>query len=231
MRIQKLQSVLFAALFSFMAITLVGQTHDLDFFNGVDVGGDYQVTLVKADRSGYDIKMIKGDEKDIVIDVNKKTLMIKNRNSWGNSNEKAKITVYYTDDIDDIEASAGSTVSSDEVLSGEGMDIEVSSGAKVRVEIDTDDVDLEVSSGGSMTVIGKAKTVDCSASSGGKIKASGLIAETVEADASSGGSIKCHASKAIEAETSSGGDIRYSGNPKSKDLDTGWSGTIKKIQS
>jgi len=216
-------------LFVVLAISIQAQERQVDFFNGISTGGNVSVKLEKADKQGVKIKMIKGDAKDVITDVSDKTLKVKIKNKWSNSwsgkQTKAKVIVYYTE-LDDISASAGSSIMSDDVIVANDLDIEASSGASIRLEIKTDELDSGVSSGGSVKLSGNSSTAEFEASSGGSLKARDLIAKDVEAEASSGGSISCHATKSIEAEASSGGSISYDGEPKSVEIDSGRSGSI-----
>ena len=90
------------------------------------------------------------------------------------------------------------------------------------------DLDFDVSSGASVEASGNVNRVEADVSSGGAFNGRKLEAKHAEADVSSGGMIKIHCTESIEADASSGGSIKYYGDPKKKDVDAGYSGSIEK---
>ncbi len=85
---------------------------------------------------------------------------------------------------------------------------------------------MNTSSGSSVTIDGTTTNAVYDSSSGARIDAKFLIASIADADVSSGGNISLHATKKLKADASSGGSIKYKGNPASKNIDSGMSGSI-----
>lgn len=221
------KTFLFTIAMVFALASSYAQTRDVGNFDGVSVGGSIEVKLVKSDSPSLKYKMLQGDEENLITKVDDGVLRIKIKNSWGfgNKSAKAKIVVYYTE-LNEISASAGSKVLSEEVIAADRMKISCSSGASINLEIDAKKVNLGASSGGSANVSGSADMLSVGASSGGSVNAGDLISKQVDAEASSGGSVSCHASESIEADSSSGGSIDYGGNPKNKDISNNRSGSV-----
>ena len=216
---KKFTNLLLASLF---VISLSAQTRSLSNFNEIGVSGSITATLVKSNETKIDIKMIKGDEESLITEVEDGKLTVKFKKglmNW-NNNKKAEVTIYYKN-LDEIDASAGCSVSSEEVVSGNSLDLDVSSGASVRLEVEGEMVDVDASSGATVTVKGSSERADIDASSGASVNAQYLEANHTSADVSSGASISCVAHKSIEAEASSGGSIKYKGDPAQKNIDVG----------
>ncbi len=203
----------------------------VDHFQKVSASASVKIKLIKSDVQKVEFKMISGDEKSLVTEVKNKKLTIKIKSgmfNWSNKT-KASVKVYYTE-LDEIEASAGASIKSDELIYGRDMDVEVSSGAVTDLEIEAESIDVDVSSGGRILLEGSAKNGNFEASSGANIDALNMICDNVSADVSSGGHLKIHVNKKLTADASSGGSIRYRGNVEYTDTDSGWSGKIRRIK-
>jgi len=225
---KKLTNIIVLALLCIFAYgsQLTAQTRDVGAFSAISASGSVEVKLEKADQPSIKYKMTRGNSDDLITKVDKGTLKVYIKQSWGiKKNAKAKVIVYYTE-LNDISASAGSSVVTDEVIQSGSMELDVSSGASMRVAIDASAADISASSGASVRVEGNARMAEIDASSGASISASDLIAADVEVDASSGASVSCHATKSIEAEASSGGSVSYDGNPEQKEISKNYSGSV-----
>ena len=214
-----------------ISIAYSQSTRTVSHFEKVSASTNVKVKLIKSDAQKVEFKMTSGDEKSLVTEVKNKNLIIKIKSGMFNWNNKSKasVTVYYTE-LDEIKASAGATIKSDELIHSQEMDVDVSSGAVVDLEIKAENLDAEVSSGGRILLEGSADNGDFDVSSGAHLDASAMICDNVSADASSGGHLKIHVNKKLSADASSGGSIRYKGDVEYVDTDSGWSGEIKRIK-
>lgn len=200
---------------------------NLDQFNKLKITTDVQVVLVQSDDYKVEYKMLKGDKDAIHIKQKGNTLIIKIKGNGWFSNSKAMVTVYVPE-LNEIDVSAGASLSTSETYLFEELDVSVSSGASSRLRLKGKDLDFEVSSGASIEAMGYTHSIDVDASSGGLFDGRRLEAKRGEADVSSGGLIKINCSESIEADASSGGSIKYYGDPKNKDIESGYSGVIEK---
>ena len=219
---------LFFLVFSFA----YGQTtRTVGNFNKVSASSSVKVKLIKSNEQKVEFKMTRGNEEDLITEVKNNKLIIKIKSSMFNwkSNGKANVKVYYTD-LNSVEASAGATVKGDELIHAEEMNVEVSSGATVDVEVEAKNIDAEVSSGARLALEGSAEYGDFEVSSGGNLNAADMICDKVSAEASSGGNLKVHANKKLKADASSGGNIRYKGSAEHTNTDSGWSGSISRMK-
>lgn len=221
-------------LFFFITLSLnssfAQNTRKVDYFNKVSASASVKVKLIKSDEQRVEYKMLKGDEDRLITEVKNDRLIVKIKNkafNW-NNNTKAAVKVYYTE-LEAVSASAGATVKAEEPITGERVDVEVSSGAVMDVEVEASKVKAEASSGSRLLIEGSAEKGAFEVSSGANIDAVTLVCDNVKAEANSGGRMKVHANKKLHAEANSGGSIRYKGNADYVDSDSGWSGKVKKI--
>ena len=200
------------------------ETRDLDAFKYLDVSGSISVELIASNEHKVDIEMLRGNIEDLITEVNGKTLKLKFKSkgfNWNSNNKnKAKVKVYYSM-LDGIDASAGSNVRSESEVNADNMEIDVSSGASVKVSFDVEKLDVDISSGGSVKVSGEATKQYVDISSGASYIANDLKSKWCSVDASSGASAKVWVEEELEADASSGASIRYGGDPKHKDIDAG----------
>lgn len=213
----------------FSSFLLIGQTRDVGDFHAVKTSTSVNVTLVKSNDTKVEITMKKGSEKDLVTKVKNGVLYVKTKSgsgSWGN-NTSADVTVYFTE-LDEVSASAGSTLKTEDVIKGNRVEINVSSGATAKLEVDAQTVDVDVSSGATLKLKGEASKGSFEASSGSTLNAYKFETEYAVAEASSGATVSLHVNDSLEAEAGSGGSINYTGDVKNKKIDAGWSGSIKR---
>lgn len=215
-----------------MSLSLVnGQSvRDVGNFDEVSASSNVSVKLIKSDKQKVEFKMTRGDEADFVAKVKNNRLILKVKSgilNYGNKS-KAQVKVYYTD-LYGVSASAGASIKSDDLINTSKMDVDVSSGARIDIEVETEKLSADASSGGRMSLEGSAKNGDFDVSSGANLDASDMICDNVTADASSGGDLQVHANKKLNADVSSGGSIRYSGDAEYVNTDKSWSGQVKKV--
>lgn len=225
-------------IFTFLCLSVVAQTsYKLDPFTAVSVGGNYETQLIKSSEPKIEITMLKGDLADVKYGVSNGKLKVETKGrNWtffGGAKLKAKLKIYYTS-LSSISASAGATVSSSEVISGNNMSISVSSGADLaisanasiaeidvssgsssKININSSKLTVDASSGSSIDLKGKvSETANFSASSGSDIDAQELWVACADASVSSGASISVWPTDYLSASASSGGSVSYKGEPK-----------------
>jgi hypothetical protein len=222
-------STLFILFLIFSSFSLQGQTRDIGDFHALSASTSVNVTLVKASAPSIEYTMKKGNDKNLVTEVKNGVLYVKTTSDtgdWGN-NTKADVTVYYTN-LDEVKASAGCTVKTKEAIVADRMEIEVSSGSSAELEVRAETIEVDASSGATLNLKGEAGKGDFEASSGSTLNAYYFEAENADVEANSGASVSIHVNDTLDAEAGSGGSISYTGDVKSKKIDAGWSGSIKR---
>jgi hypothetical protein len=126
-------------------------------------------------------------------------------------NKSAKVYVSYKT-LNDISASSGSSLTTENELKTGKLEIRASSGASINAKIVCTDLELHTSSGASADISGRATNLDVSTSSGASIDAGDLLTDYAKASASSGGGVKINVAKGLQASASSGGSVRYKGD-------------------
>jgi len=215
---------LIVALLTINPSNTANETRNVDAFMYVDVAGSITVNLIPSDEHKVDIEMLRGDSEDLITEVRSNTLKLKFKSkgfNWNGSNKnKARIDVYYRS-LEGISASAGSSVKSDNEVVADNMEIDVSSGASVKVGFEVRALEVDVSSGGSVKLEGETERQHVEVSSGASYTGTELKSQECSVEASSGASAKVWVERDFEADASSGATIKYKGDPKNRDIDAG----------
>jgi len=206
------------------------QERNVKGFNAIKVSTGIDLYLSMGNDES--VKIVADDDiiDDIKTEVKDGTLLIymKQKNSWfnwnGNQSRKAYVTVK---ELVALDASSGSDVETETTLEGDELEVNVSSGADVKLQLHIKNFSIDTSSGSDAKLSGSVKYLNAEASSGSDINASDLEAAFCKAKASSGSDISLTVTEEIQAKASSGGDIVYSGNPKTKDIDESSGGDVR----
>jgi len=206
------------------------ETRQVSNFNGIKVstGIDLYITMGTTEE----VKIVADDEiiDDLITEVKDGTLRIymKQSNNWfnwnsGNQTRKAYVTVK---ELESIDASSGSDVSSENTLTGEDLKVNASSGSDVAIDIYYKNVWVDTSSGSDAKLSGKVKTLYAEASSGSDIVAKNLESKICKVSVSSGSDATVNVADELYANASSGGDVGYYGNPQVKDINESSGGDV-----
>jgi len=197
------------------------QTRQVSGFHGISVSSGLDLQLTQKNVEEVQVEADSEDQDKIITKVEDGILKIYIREkswprlNWNNKNRKVYVS-FKT--LDHLQASAGSDVKSLSALKPDKLNLDVSSGSHVKLELDANELHVETSSGSGVSLNGKATVFHVSASSGSDIDAGALESNKCSANASSGSNIKVNVTGELDANASSGGDITYTGNPKTKNV-------------
>ena len=178
-------------------------------FNSVKAYDRINVTLVKSSENRVEIK---GDDVEILNKNGElKIRMIPTKIMQG---DKVFVTVYY-EDIDEIQASQGSKISSED-LESKKLSITSNEGSVLNLYVDTHLLNVKANSGGIINISGTAETQDVLVNSGASYNGEDLKSEVTSVTANAGGTAEIYASKTINATTRAGGNIEVYGSPKNR---------------
>lgn len=232
----------FKTMFILMLVTVIGinsavagnnsktEIRNVKDFNAVKVSAGIDLYLKMGDSE--EVKVVADDDiiDKVITEVKDGTLHVYMKKSswigWGfNGSRKVYVSVK---ELTKINASSGSEVKSENTLTGENLDVKVSSGSEVVIDVVYKNFSVDTSSGSEAKISGKTKTLKAEASSGSEIKANNLESKICKARASSGSEIDINVSDEIYANASSGADINYYGNPGVKDINESSGGDVKR---
>ncbi|MFT6661887.1 MAG: hypothetical protein ACJA0K_001883 [Maricaulis maris] len=183
------------------------ETREFAGFTAIDANGGYELVVVQGETFSVELVGDADDFDDIEIEVERGTLEIDQDTGWFSRRHSLDVVVQVTMPV--IE----------ELDFGRGLSAEVSG-------IDSEQLDVDVSTGASVRLSGSCNALEIDASTGTSLNARNLICARVNVDASTGASVSAHATEASDASASMGASVRIHGNPPSRHASSSMGGSV-----
>ena len=224
------QSRLFSYLFCFLAMSFVNslaaqKAISVESFSEIELTGRLNVELKIADKEEVIIETKGIEVEDIGVNVKGGVLRINALKAFKNKNIEINITIYHKD-LYEISASAGAIVTKGETLNGDKLDLDVSSGAKISIDIIVKSLKAFTASGASLILSGKVESGQLTALTGGMIDGKKLEAERAYVVSSTGASILVKAISELDIRSNTGGNVTYYGTPVKKTIKKAMAGKV-----
>lgn len=205
---------------------VVEEVREVGKFSEVKVTSGMNVHFIQGDTSKVTVVADNNLLEIIETRVIGQTLEIKTlANIWSASSKKVVIT---TDNIRAIHGTAGSNIYTDGRLLVDQLSIRASAGSNFRMDLTGQEIDISVSSGANVFLEGIVGMLVVRTSSGANVKAEDFRAEVSDIKVSSGANVWITTMKELTAHASSGGNIFYYGSPEKTNTSSSSGGNISK---
>lgn len=202
------------------------ETRNVKPFNKVHVTTGMNVRFVQGDQQKVVVVADENLHEIIETFVDDGTLEIRAKaNIWRAEEKKVIVTI---NDIEEIEATAGSNIKTESTLTAGNVRIKSSAGSNIHLDMTGNTIELSASSGSNIFFGGSYKEAELKVSSGANIKAEDLKVDKCRARASSGANIWITVNGELDAEASSGGNVFYQGSPKQVNVSSSSGGNVIK---
>ncbi len=181
-------------------------------FKSIEVSSGIKVVVEQTDNKSITVEADENLQKHIITKIENGVLKIDSDESYNVST--TPIVNVKMPFIAGLSATSGSEIISYKTLMTEKIDVKSSSGSKIKIDIEADNITLESSSGSNIEASGKALKLETSSASGSEIKANKLMANEVISQSNSGSNTTVYPIVKLEAKASSGSSIGYYKNPK-----------------
>lgn len=215
--------IIMAFLAAVTGVSAQNITKNLGDFSKVRVFDKINVKLVKSKENKIVITGSNSSEVEVV--TKNSDLKIKMKFSKQLKGDDITATLYYKF-IDEIEASEGAYVVSDEIFKITSIVLNAKEGAKIKTPIEVQKLQCKAHTGGEIEVSGKASSQDITITSGGIVKAKGLVTSQTEVSVNAGGKAEVNATELVDAKVRAGGNIDIFGSPKQVNKKTTAGGNI-----
>ena len=199
-------------------------------FSSVDVSGNIDV-YIKQD-SAYSVR-IETDENllpYIIIRTEGDRLVIEPKDHSNLSGTK-DIKVYVSAPMfNKLEASGACSISSENLLSSDAIDLELTGASNAKLEIKSPKVSAEITGASSASLSGQTKDLDIDATGASHAKCFELLSENAEVDATGASSAEVFASVSLKGDATGASHIRYKGAAIFKGGSSG-AGSVSKVES
>jgi hypothetical protein len=207
-----MKKIILLAFIGFSQLISAQVTKNLGDFTAVRVFDQINVTLVKSNQNKIEIRGEKAGDVEVVTKNN--DLKIRMKLTKMLQGEDVEATLYYTGNINTVEASEGAFISSADTFKGTAFDINAKEGATVKLNLEVSKLNSVAGSGGILELTGTATNHDVVLKSGAILKGRNLETKQTVIAINAGGEAAVYATELVEAKTRAGGDIDVYGNPK-----------------
>lgn len=174
--------------------------------------------------------VITGKHKnDVQISNENKVLRIRMEFGDKFEGDETTVTVYYTG-ISIIDANEGSTITSEDTIKQEKIELSSQEGSVITLKVDVDYNQSKAVTGGSIALSGKAVKQDVSLNTGGKFHGDTCISETTHVAVRAGGIGNVNASKLVDAKVRAGGSVNIYGHPETVNESKLFGGSINRME-
>ena len=205
---------------------VVTVTRTTSNYDGIGVGGSFDVILVKGKEGNIKIEGEENIIPYIVTEVKGNTLQIKfEKNINIRTTKRLTVTVTYRD-LDKVSLGGSGNIKSEGIIKGRDLKVSLGGSGNITLTIDSDEVNSKIGGSGNIRLSGKSNELTCSIAGSGSIKAYDLTTDTLNATIAGSGSIRTTVNTRIKAKVVGSGSIYYKGNPKYIDTKSAGSGDV-----
>jgi hypothetical protein len=205
------------------AISVASMSYGQDFkkhfnsYTSLVVSRGVDARLVKSNSKDLNFTIHGISPEDVIVENNGNELRIKvaTKAIWQEMQDNhwwVRVEVPY-ETLMAAEALTGAKISTSEPISVRSLDLSVSMGAELELNVNVKELYLDASMGGIAEVVGIVESLDVTASMGSEVDLDDLTAKYVKAKSTMGSDMRVNATLEFDGRASMGGYIRVSGNP------------------
>lgn len=203
--------IVLAAIMLFQLVSAQEMTQTIGDFTIIKAFDQIDVLLVKGSENKVIIKGSRKDDVEIVTKNNE--LKIRMKLSKLLKGDDVSVTVYYKNNIDQIEANEGARIASQDTFKATGFTLSAKEGAEVKLNLDVKKLTSGASSGGILNITGKSDNHDIVLKAGGVFNGKQFITKQTTVSINAGGEANVYATEFVDAKTRAGGTVNVYGNP------------------
>ncbi|WP_159947429.1 head GIN domain-containing protein [Polaribacter septentrionalilitoris] len=204
-------------------VTVNRTTSDYD---GVSVGGSFDVVLVKGKEGKITIEGEENIIPYIETEVSGNTLKIKyQKNTNIRTTKRLTITVPFQD-IESVSLGGSGKISSKSLIKTRNFSANLGGSGDITLKVDADKVKASIGGSGNINLTGKSEEFTCSIAGSGGIRAYDLETKELSANIAGSGSVKTTVKNKIKAKIVGSGSVYYKGKPTHIDSKSVGSGDI-----
>lgn len=223
-KMKKLMLMISLCLVGIQMVSAQKTTQDLGAFDELKVFDQINVTLVKSDKNQA---VLTGDDVNEVSVVNNDgRLKIRMEIDNVMDGNETFVTLYYTDDLNLIDANEGAKITSEGELEAKYLTLRAQEGGKLNVSVNTRNLDSKAVTGGKIEISGKAANQEVTVRTGGEYHSKDLISDRTDVTVFAGGKAFVYSKEFVEANVTAGGTIEVFGNPETLQQDKTLGGSI-----
>jgi hypothetical protein len=205
---------------------VVTQTRTTSDYDGISVGGSFDVILVKGKEGKITLKGEENILPYIETEIKGNNLKIQfKKNVNVKTTRRLTVTVTFQD-IDKISLGGSGNVMSKDLIKASSLKVSIGGSGNIEAQVDAENLKAAVAGSGNIKLTGNADQLTCSIAGSGDVKAYGLQTDTTKASIAGSGSVRVSVKTKIKASIAGSGSVYYKGNPKYVDSKSAGSGSV-----
>ena len=211
------------AILILLATSLVSLSYAQDFkihfnsYTSLVVSRGVDARLVKSDAKDLSFTIHGISPEDVIVENSGNELRIKvaTKAIWQEMQDNhwwVRVEVPY-ESLMTAEALTGAKISASEPIIVKSLDLSVSMGAEIELNIEVKELYMDASMGGIAELEGTVESLDVTASMGSEVDLDNLAAKYVKAKSTMGSDMKINAILEFDGRASMGGYIEVTGDP------------------
>lgn len=205
---------------------VIKETRDVSGFHGIEVGGAFEVILIKANKEKVVLEIDDNLMPYVTTRVFGGILEIDNKKDFRNPTE-LRVTIYYKS-IDEIDLSGAASIYSDDVLKTESLEIDASGASDIELKLDVVFLEADFSGASRVEFSGRAESVEVETSGATVYRAIDLETMSCELDASGASVARIWVTEELSLEASGASSVRYKGSPSIDLISVSGAASIRK---
>jgi hypothetical protein len=205
---------------------VITERREIGAFSILDVSSDIEVVITFGEEPSLEVEADENLMDVIRTEIQDDRLKIYSRRYIRRA--KTKKIHLSVPTLREIEASGAAMVRSGDILKAVDLELEVSSAARLFLNIETEKTKVEISSAAFAELNGTTGELDAEVHSAGRLVAGELVSRFCGVEVSSAGHAEVNAGDELDAEASSAGIISYTGEPVDKRIETSSAGRVNK---
>lgn len=190
---------------------VISETRNVSGFHGIDVGGAFEVILIKSNQE----KIVLEADDNLMPYIRTKVfggiLEIDNEKDFRNPTE-LKVSIYYKN-LDRFDISGAASVRGEDIINAQSIELDASGASEIQLKFNTENFEGDMSGASRLDLSGNAKNVKIEASGASSFQALEFETINCEIDASGAAVVRIWTVGKLSLEASGASSVRYKGNP------------------
>lgn len=191
---------------------VIQETRTLKSFNAIDIGGAFEIELIKSNEEKIIIETDDNIMPYIETRISGGELEVDNSRDINNPTE-LKLTIYYKT-LNEIELSGAASLFSSDILESSSLEMDCSGASEITLKLQVGTMEGNFSGASKLELEGSISSAELDLSGASVLRAYGLEINDLEIDASGAAVVKVLVIGRLSIEASGASSVRYKGDPK-----------------
>ncbi len=205
---------------------LIKETRNLSSFHALEVGGAFEVELIKSTETKIIIKTDDNIMPYISTRVSGGELEIETTQDIDNATALSLI-IYYQN-LDELDISGAAELFSKDILTTNHLELDFSGAADITLKIEVESLEADFSGATDIEFDGKVKNAEIEISGAATLRAYGLEVNDLDLEVSGAANAKVLAIDHMKVDCSGASSVRYKGNPSLDIIDVSGASSFRK---